>query len=201
MKVAFWFEFASTYSYPAALQIESIAGDDVEIIWRPFLLGPVFAAQGLNASPFSVYPVKGAYMWRDMERLCAAAGLAYRKPSEFPRGSLIAARVAAGHATAPWLPAFVRAVFHANFADDRAIQTPEVVQEILQDLDLDAAEVLARAQSQPVKDTLRNTTEHAIAHGIFGAPSFVVGDEVFWGHDRMQAAFDWARNTADGASG
>ena len=68
--VEFWFEFASTYSYPAAMRIEAVAArDDVTVVWRPFLLGPVFAAQGWKDSPFNIYPAKGRYMWRDLERV------------------------------------------------------------------------------------------------------------------------------------
>jgi 2-hydroxychromene-2-carboxylate isomerase len=93
--VQFWFEFASTYSYPAAMRIERAAAKrDVYLEWRPFLLGPIFAAQGWVDSPFNIYPAKGRYMWRDLERLCAGLGLPLRRPSRFPRSGLLAARVA-----------------------------------------------------------------------------------------------------------
>ena len=92
----FWFEFASTYSYPAAMRVEAACAQaGVPLVWRSFLLGPVVAAQGMSDSPFNLYPVKGAYMWRDMERICADAGLVFHKPSDFPRGSILAARVSA----------------------------------------------------------------------------------------------------------
>src|SRR5262252_1929707 len=106
-----WFEFASTYSYPAVERVEALAAArGVAVSWRPFLLGPIFRAQGWNDSPFNVYPVKGRYMWRDLERLCAAYGLPWRHPSQFPRNGLLAARVATLGAPEPWGPAFVRAV-------------------------------------------------------------------------------------------
>ena len=67
-----WFEFASTYSYPAVQRIEALAGArGVLVEWKPFLLGPVFRSQGWNDSPFNIYPAKGRYMWRDLERVCA----------------------------------------------------------------------------------------------------------------------------------
>jgi 2-hydroxychromene-2-carboxylate isomerase len=73
----FWFEFASTYSYLAAMRIGPLAESaKVEVRWRPFLLGPIFKAQGWDNSPFNIYPAKGRYMWRDMERLASAQGLA-----------------------------------------------------------------------------------------------------------------------------
>jgi len=120
----FWFDFASTYSYPAAMRIGKLAASrGVSISWRPFLLGPIFAAQGWTDSPFNLYPEKGRYMWRDLERLCNAEEIAFRRPSQFPRNSLLAARVACRYSDAPWLPDFVRAVYGANFAHVHAPQS------------------------------------------------------------------------------
>ena len=107
----FWFEFASTYSYVAASRIEEVAAKaGVRIRWRPFLLGPIFASQGWGDSPFNLYPLKGQYMWRDMERLCEKYQIPFRRPSKFPRSGLLAARVACMAAEEPWCPRFVRAV-------------------------------------------------------------------------------------------
>jgi 2-hydroxychromene-2-carboxylate isomerase len=191
--VQFWFEFASTYSYPAAMRIETVAAErEVDLEWRPFLLGPIFAAQGWGDSPFNIYPAKGRYMWRDLERLCARQGLPLRRPSRFPRSGLLAARVALAGADEPWLPDFVRAVYHANFAEDRDIAERAVIAELLDALDVPAAALLARADSELVKAGLRAQTEQAQRLGIFGAPSFVIGDELFWGGDRLEHALDWA---------
>jgi 2-hydroxychromene-2-carboxylate isomerase len=191
--VQFWFEFASTYSYPAAMRIETAAAErEVDLEWRPFLLGPIFAAQGWGDSPFNIYPAKGRYMWRDLERLCGRQGLPLRRPSRFPRSGLLAARVALAAAAEPWLPDFVRAVYHANFAEDREIAERAVIAELLDALDVPAAVLLARADSELVKAALRAQTEQAQRLGIFGAPSFVVGDELFWGGDRLEHALDWA---------
>ncbi|MDX2171333.1 MAG: DUF924 family protein [Deltaproteobacteria bacterium] len=196
----FWFEFASTYSYPAAMRVEALcAAAGVPLRWRPFLLGPIFAAQGWNDSPFNIYPVKGRNMWRDMERLCAAAGVPLRRPSAFPRGSLVAARVACAAAAEPWIGRFVRAVYTANFAADRAIGEAPVIGEILEAIGQSAATWLARAQADDVKQALRAQTDAAIARGIFGAPSCTVGDELFWGNDRLEAAIDAAVGPPDTA--
>ena len=82
----FWFEFASSYSYVAAMRVEEeCARAGVEARWKPFLLGPLFTEQlGIRDSPFNVNPVRGRYMWRDLERLCQKYGLDWRKPSVFP---------------------------------------------------------------------------------------------------------------------
>ena len=91
----FWYEFASSYSYPAALRIGALAdARGVSLVWRPFLLGPIFAAQGWRDSPFNIYPAKGRYMWRDLERTCKVMGVPLKRPEPFPQPSLLAARIA-----------------------------------------------------------------------------------------------------------
>jgi 2-hydroxychromene-2-carboxylate isomerase len=190
--IEFWFEFASTYSYPAAMRIESVARSrGVDVVWRAFLLGPIFRAQGWNDSPFNLYPVKGRYMWRDLDRLCQALSLPLRHPTQFPRSGLLAARVAASAAGAAWLPAFVRGVYDANFARDLDIAQPEVVAGCLERAGAPAAAALEQAGSEVAKAALREQTDRAQTLGIFGAPSFVVGDELFWGNDRLEAALEW----------
>jgi 2-hydroxychromene-2-carboxylate isomerase len=191
--VEFWFEFASTYSYPAAMRIESLArGRGVPLVWRAFLLGPIFRDAGWNDSPFNIYPVKGRYMWRDLERVCDSLALPFQRPSAFPRNSLLAARIACRFASEPWLPDFVRSVYRANFAEDREISAPDVLHELLEAVGQPARQRLDEAQSADSKDWLRAQTERAVALGIFGAPTCSVGDEIFWGNDRLEAAFDWA---------
>ncbi|WP_299610198.1 2-hydroxychromene-2-carboxylate isomerase [uncultured Tateyamaria sp.] len=193
--VEFWFEFASTYSYLSAARVEAACAEaGVPLIWRAFLLGPVFGAQGMTDSPFNMFPVKGAYMWTDMDRCCSDLGLPFRKPSSFPRGSLLAARVAAAHADAPWVGSFVRAVYHANFADDRDIADDAVIAAVLTEIGQDAAAVVAAATAPDGKAALRSATEDALEHGLFGAPSFLVDGALFWGNDRMEQALAHARS-------
>lgn len=192
--VEFWFEFASTYSYPAAFAVEERAkARGVRVAWRSFLLAPIFGAQGWNDSPFNIYPAKGAYMWRDLARICARQGLPLKKPSAFPRNGLLAARIACRYAEESWTPEFVRRVYAANFRDDREISSPEVIASIVDSLGLKPAEILTEAQTQPAKDALRAQTERAVKLGLVGAPCFTVDGEVFWGGDRMEEAFDWAQ--------
>ena len=193
MNVDFWFEFGSTYSYPAAMRIEELAADrGVRVSWRAFLLGPIFQDQGWDDSPFNLYPSKGRYMWRDLERVCAAHHIPFHRPSEFPRNGLLAARIASRFADAPWLPDFVRAVYRANFEQDLDISAPAVVTQCLDPLVADPDALLGEAQSIESKKQLRIQTEEAVRLGIFGAPSFVVGPELFWGNDRLEEALSWA---------
>jgi 2-hydroxychromene-2-carboxylate isomerase len=189
MRVEFWFEFGSTYSYPAAMRVEALAAErGVSVSWRAFLLGPIFLEQGWNDSPFNLYPSKGRYMWRDLERICEAQGIPFRRPSAFPRNGLLAARVACRFAEAPWLPGFVRAVYRANFEQDLDISTPATVGRCLVASGEDPAAILEEAQRPESKARLRAQTEEAAGHGIFGAPSFRVGRELFWGNDRLEDA-------------
>jgi 2-hydroxychromene-2-carboxylate isomerase len=195
--IDFFFEFASTYSYPAAMRIAAAASAaGVTVRWRPFLLGPILKAQGWDDSPFNLYPAKGRYMWRDLERICAALGLPFRRPDPFPQASLLAARVAhvglSETAGEGWGEAFCRAVYAAEFGAGRAIGEERVIAEILGELGVAPAPVLARAGSAEIKQRLRAETEAAQRLGIFGAPSFVVDNELFWGNDRLDDALAWA---------
>jgi len=197
-RIEFWFEFASTYSYPAALRVEAMAqAAGLELAWRPFLLGPIFKTQGWDDSPFNLYPAKGRYMWRDLERICAAQGIPFRRPSQFPRNGLLAARLACQYSDEPWLPEFVRRVYIANFAEDRNIADPSVIGAIVRELG-GPQDSLEGAGSNEAKSKLRAHTERALALGIFGAPSCVVGTELFWGNDRLEAAVAWARRSREG---
>jgi 2-hydroxychromene-2-carboxylate isomerase len=190
----FWFDYASTYSYVAAMRVEDAArAAGVEVLWRPFLLGPIFTEQlGIKDSPFNVFPVRGGYMWRDLERLCEKYRLPWRRPSAFPRGSLLAARLGCAAGDAPWAPAFHRAVFRANFAEDRDIAEPAVLRELLAASGQDADALLARAASPETKQALRDRGAEAARLGIFGAPDLVVGGELFFGQDRLEDALAWA---------
>jgi 2-hydroxychromene-2-carboxylate isomerase len=188
----FWFDFASTYSYPAAMRVEQVAaGLGVRVVWRAFLLGPLFSAQGWNDSPFNIYGAKGRYIWRDMERICSKLELPFRRPSAFPRNGLLAARIACHFAESAWLPEFVRSVYRANFEHDRDIAAKPTIESCLAEAGQDAAPIIAAAELPAAKEQLRSRTEQAAGLGIFGAPSFVVGNELFWGNDRLDAALGW----------
>lgn len=190
----FWFEFASTYSYPAAARIGRLAqARGVTLRWRPFLLGPVFKQNGWTTSPFNLYPAKGRYMWRDLERICGALDLPFAEPPQFPQNTILPARVALVAFDEGWGEAFTNAVYRAQFGDSKNIGEQETVAAIVRELGKDANAIIGRAQSDENKLRLRQQTEDAIAHGIFGAPSFVTLDrELFWGNDRLEDALNWA---------
>ncbi len=199
--IDFWFDFASTYSYPAAMRISPLAeAAGVRVRFRPFLLGPIFKAQGWTTSPFNLFPAKGRHMWRDLERLCADLHLPFQRPEPFPQHSLLAARVALTGLDQGWGEDFCRAVFRAEFAEGRRIDDAGVVSDILAELRIEPAPVLIAAQSDAIKTRLRAQTEEAERLGLFGAPSFTTADgELFWGNDRLEQGLRWARASADSA--
>ena len=197
----FWFDFASTYSYPAAVRMAALAAHaDVRVRFLPFLLGPIFKAQGWTTSPFNLYPEKGRYMWRDLERLCADLNVPFQRPDPFPQ-NLLAARVALAGLDQSWGEAFCAAVFRAQFGDGRRIDDAAVIGDLVAHLHIDPQPVLAAAGSDAIKQRLRAQTDEAQRLGLFGAPSFVTADgELFWGNDRLEAALRWATRSRAGSS-
>jgi 2-hydroxychromene-2-carboxylate isomerase len=192
--LAFWFDFASTYSYPAMMRVAPLAAAaGVAVRYRPFLLGPIFKTQGWDTSPFNVYEAKGRHMWRDLERLCADLDIPFRRPGLFPQSSLLAARVALVGLDEAWGEDFCRAVFRAEFAEGRRIDEADVIADILVALTCDPKAVLDAAQTERNKLRLRQQTDEAARLGIFGAPTFITDDgELFWGNDRLERALQWA---------
>ncbi|WP_300752016.1 2-hydroxychromene-2-carboxylate isomerase [Janthinobacterium sp.] len=189
----FWFDFGSNYSYLSAMRIEALAREKkVEIVWKPFLLGVVFQSLGWETSPFVLQKLKGDYAWRDMARLCEKYGLPWRQPTNFPRTALLPMRVALIGADQGWIAPFVHRMMAMNFAEDRDIDNLETVTEALAELGLDAPAILALALTDENKLRLRRQTGQAQARGLFGAPNFISGDELFWGNDRLEDALAWA---------
>jgi 2-hydroxychromene-2-carboxylate isomerase len=167
----------------------------VDVRFRPFLLGPIFKAQGWTTSPFNLYSAKGRNMWRDLERLCADLGLPFRRPDPFPQNSLLAARVALAGADGGWDRDFCLAVFRAQFGNGTPIDDVEVIGDILGELKIDPRPPLEAARSDTIKTRLRAQTEEAQRLGVFGAPSFMTADgELFWGNDRLEQALRWAKH-------
>jgi 2-hydroxychromene-2-carboxylate isomerase len=191
----FWFDFASTYSYPAAMRIRRLADEaGFAVRFRPFLLGPIFKAQGWTTSPFNLFAAKGSNMWRDLERICADAGLPFRRPEPFPQNSVLAARLALVGLARTWGEAFCVAVFEAQFGEGRSIADADAIADILLRLDIAPEEALAAATSDDNKLSLRAQTEQAQRLGVFGAPTFIAADgELFWGNDRLERALLWAK--------
>lgn len=194
----FWFDFGSNYSYVAALRVEALAdAAGVQVLWRPFLLGPIFASFGWSSSPFVLQKEKGDYVARDMIRTCAKYGIPWTPPTTFPRNAIYPMRVAAAHEDADWVPEFCRRFMTMNFAQDRDINSMELVARVLASLGQDAGKLIALAQTEEGKARLRARGEEAQRRRIFGAPTFFSGQEMFWGNDRLEDALAWAASNAE----
>ena len=193
--IEFWFDFGSNYSYLSMMRIDASAAEhDLRVIFKPFLLGPIFKSFGWDTSPFVLQQKKGEYTWRDMERQCAKFGMAWNKPSVFPRRALLPSRIAVMAHAQPWLGAFCRRVMAMNFVEDREVDDEAAISEVLAALGLEPGRWIALAQSEEGKAALRAQGEEAIKLGIFGAPTFFVGSEMFWGNDRLEDAIGFAVN-------
>jgi 2-hydroxychromene-2-carboxylate isomerase len=192
-EIEFWFEFGSNYSYLSVMRIEDAARQrGVRIAWRPFLLKPILQALGFESSIFVLQKEKGAYTWHDMVRQCRKYELRWTQPSTFPRVAVLPLRIALLGVEQPWMGAFCRRVMELNFVLDHDINQPDSIAPILTELGLPASEILDQARAEPTKIRLREQTEEARARGIFGAPTFFVGTEMFWGNDRLDDALLFA---------
>lgn len=191
----FWFDFASVYSFLAAMRIAPLAGAaGVSVRWRPFLLGPIFASQGMADSPFNLFPMKGKHMIRDVQRSADEIGVGFRWPDAFPQSGVLASRVALVGLKDAWGEDFCRAVFHAEYAENRVISESTVIADILTRLKVPVDATFASAQADDIKTELRDLTAEAQTREFFGAPTFTTQDgELFWGNDRLEQALRWTK--------
>jgi 2-hydroxychromene-2-carboxylate isomerase len=186
-EIDFFFDFSSSYSYvalPGVLQLADRA--DVTVNWKPFLLGVIFKAR--NHAPPVGDNAKSAYFGRDLQRRAEAAGLPpFVTPSPFPFNGITAMRAFWHlHGGDPGKAVeWARAVFHASFAEGRDCSSPETLADIAMNLGLDAKQLLEATADDAVKAKLKEITGEAMDRGVFGAPTFFVGDEMFWGGDRL----------------
>lgn len=177
------------------MRIQQLCSErEVDLMWKPFALGPIFQMQGWDDSPFNLNARRGAYMWRDMERLTKKVNLPWRKPSVFPRNSIPAARIACAAESQSWCGDFIRRVFVANFGEDADIGDPAILSTLLDEVGA-PEDFLEKAISSEYRGCLRRNTQVAIDLGIFGAPNCVVKGELFWGEEILEDALGWALDT------
>lgn len=182
--IEFFWDAASPYTYLAATQIEALAArTGARLEWKPFLLGKVFEATG-NRMPASV-PAKGKYLFGDVKLWAKYYGVPFTFPKVFPVNSLLAQRVGCAAIGAGRGEDYARAVMAAYWGEGRDIGQREELERVCTSLGLDAASLLAQAAEPPAKDLLRANTEEANRRGAFGAPTFFVGEQMFWGNDRL----------------
>jgi 2-hydroxychromene-2-carboxylate isomerase len=191
----YWYEFASPYSYLSAMRIGDVAKErGVKVIWRPFLLGGIYKMLELPIPPMQLNPMKEEYMWLDCARQARGHGIPFHKPDRFPQVAVLPARVALIGFEEGWGEAFSIEVYRANFVHNQLISDVDVITQILEQMGHGPEDVLARATTPENKKALMDETQKAFDKKIFGVPTFFVGDEIFWGDDRLELALERAVN-------
>jgi 2-hydroxychromene-2-carboxylate isomerase len=184
--IDFYFEFASPYGYLASHEIDVLAAKyGREVNWRPFMLGAAFKIT--NSAPNMTIPMKGAYLYRDVERCAKLMDVPLTNPEISPMNSLAAMRAFY------WLSdtdpakavALAKAVYQGHWGEGRDLGPLKVIAETADSIGVDGAALVAATQDPAVKDRLKQETQKAIDRGVFGSPFFFVDDEAYWGHDRL----------------
>jgi 2-hydroxychromene-2-carboxylate isomerase len=190
-EVEFLFDYGSPFSYLANLQIEGFAKrNGAAVTYTPILLGAVLEATG-NASPMTI-PAKGRYMATELRRWAARYGVAFKpNPHGFMSNTLRLMRGAVAAQANGWFALYHRAIYRATWAEAQNLGDDTVLREVLENVGVPATALMADIERQEVKDGLRQNTDQAVERGVFGAPTFFVGSEMFWGNDR----FDFVEET------
>lgn len=185
-QIEFFYDYVSSYSYLADSQMGSF--DGVEVVYRPMLLGAVLQATG-NRPPATV-PAKFSYLNRDIARWASRYGLVFNMNPVFPQNTVKALRLALVAQEQGGFPALHRRLFDAMWVERQTLEDDAVLEKLAADAGLDAGSAMQAISSQHIKDQLRKNTDEAVARGAFGAPTFFVGDDMFFGNDR----FDFIRD-------
>lgn len=177
-QIDFYFDLVSPYSYIASRLIEDVAGrSKAELNWKPFLLGGVFKAVGTADAP-GLHPAKKPYLLKDLQRLSRQLKIPLKMPPDFPVRTVLAMRALCGFEKEE-IPQAAHTLYKAYWVDNQNIADPDVAASLI------GREAVERAGMQEVKDALFLSTDEAVKRGAFGAPTFFVKDEMFFGHDRL----------------
>lgn len=193
--VEFYFDFGSPAAWLAHTQMPVLARDTgAQVVYRSMLLGGVFQGTG-NRPPISV-PLKGSYLFTDLSRFARRYGVPLVMNPAFPINTITLMRLDVGleRAADPRLAAYRDAMFRAIWVDQQNMNDPATVAQVLAGAGFDPQQMLALASDPAVKEDLRARTQAAVDRGIFGAPTFFVGDAMFWGQDRL----DFVREALQG---
>lgn len=191
--IDFWFSIGSTYSCLSVMRLPAYALEHgVTFNWRPFNIRTILVEQ--NNIPFAGKPIKAAYMWRDIERRAEKYGLSVKVPAPYPLENLpLANLVALLGMQEGWGQDYVVATYRRWFQDGQPAGSDPNLSQSLKEIGQDPVRIVEAATTSAIEDALARETEDAKRLGVFGAPSFVVGGEVFWGDDRLEDAVSWAR--------
>ena len=177
-QIDFYFDLGSPYSYIASMLIDDVAHrGNAKVSWKPFLLGGVFKAVGTTDPP-GLHPIKKPYLLKDLQRLSKHLKIPIKMPPDFPVRTVLAMRTLCGF-NADEIPQAANTLYKAYWVNNKDIADPAVVGSLV------GREAVERAGMQEIKDKLFQSTEEAVQRGAFGAPTFFVKDEMFFGHDRL----------------
>ena len=177
-QIDFYFDLVSPYSYVASMLIDEVAlQGNAKVNWKPFLLGGVFKAVGTTEAP-GLHPVKKPYLLKDLQRLSVHLKIPIKMPPDFPVRTVLAMRTLCGF-NADEIPQAANTLYKAYWVKNMDIADPDVVASLV------GRDAVEQAGIQEIKDKLFQSTEEAVRRGAFGAPTFFVKDEMFFGHDRM----------------
>jgi 2-hydroxychromene-2-carboxylate isomerase len=180
-KLEFFYDYVSPYSYLANSQVSKVAGSN--LVYRPMFLSAVMQATG-NRPPGTL-EVRGKYLRKDIARWAEHYGIEYNRNPKFPLNTLKALRLAIVAQRDGMFDQVHEALFEASFVSQSDLAEETVLAEIMQTAGMDEARTFARVAEQSVKDELKANTDEAIGRGAFGAPTFYVGEEMFFGNDRF----------------
>lgn len=184
--VEFFFDLGSPATYLASTQLPRLCQQtDSQLIYVPMLLGGVFKATG-NASPVTI-AAKGRYMFQDLARYAKRYGVPLKFNPHFPINTLMLMRAVTGMQLRhpERFKVFIDCLFRALWVEGRNMDDPQTVAAVLTEHGFDPAETLALTADEQVKTALKDNTERAVQRGVFGAPSMFVGDQLFFGQDRL----------------
>jgi 2-hydroxychromene-2-carboxylate isomerase len=185
-RLEFFFDYGSPYSYLANSRLPALVErSGAELQYRPMLLGGVFKATDNRSPALEPCEAKRSYGALELQRWIAHVGVPFRANPHFPINTLLLMRTAVAAEHAGVFEPFHRAVYPAFWAEEENLGEPEVVARVLEKAGIDARALLEAAGSPAVKAELRATTEEAVARGAFGAPTFFVEGEMFFGNDRL----------------
>ena len=191
--IDFWFSIGSTYSYLTVMRLPDVERDSgIAFTWRPFSVRKIMVE--MNNIPFAEKPVKTVYMWRDLERRAEGYGLPVKVPAPYPLKEFdLANKVAVLGAKEGWCADYVRATYRRWFQEGLPAGSEPNLSQSLAEIGQDAARVIADASGAETKAAYFAATDEARGLGVFGAPTFAVDGELFWGDDRLDDAIAWRR--------
>jgi len=191
-EIDFYFDFYSPYGYLASLRIDEIAArHGRRVNWKPFMLGATFSITGHQ--PLIDTPMMADYTLLDLQRSARLQAANFRMPDDYPKAALSCSR--AYYLLVDEQPeqavALAKAIYKAIFGEGKDGTRIELIAELARNLEIDAEALVPAMQTQPIKDRLKAETQAAINRGVFGSPFIFIGDEPFWGNDRLDQLDRW----------